>query len=93
MTDARLQGAFDELLARMWVDTLVFDPEHLRLLVHRFGPEHVMAGTDYPFIPGQLEGVERFVDTAVQSGAVAPAQAPGILSVNTSAFVARRSHS
>ena len=93
LTDTRLHAAFDELLTRMWVDTLVLDPEHLRLLVRRFGPEHVMAGTDYPFIPGQLEGVRRFVDAAVQSGALTPAQAPGILSVNTAAFIARRNHS
>jgi hypothetical protein len=30
---------------------------HLPLLVHRFGPDHVMVGTDAPFIPGQLTGL------------------------------------
>jgi aminocarboxymuconate-semialdehyde decarboxylase len=49
--------SFDDLLRHVWVDTLVLDPAHLPLLVHRFGPDHVMVGTDAPFIPGQLTGL------------------------------------
>ena len=85
-------SAFDELVARMWVDTLVFDPEHLRPLVRRFGTEHVMVGTDYPFIPGQLAGAGQFVAAAVQAGALKPAEAPAVLSANAAAFISRRSH-
>jgi aminocarboxymuconate-semialdehyde decarboxylase len=85
-------STFDELVARMWVDTLVFDPEHLRTLVRRFGTEHVMVGTDYPFVPGQLEGVRQFVAAAVQAGALKPAEAPAVLSANAAAFISRRSH-
>lgn len=50
-------AAFDDLLRHLWVDTLVLDPAHLPLLVHRFGADHVMIGTDAPFIPSQLSGL------------------------------------
>ena len=50
-------AAFDDLLRHLWADTLVLDPAHLPLLVHRFGADHVMVGTDAPFIPGQLTGL------------------------------------
>lgn len=50
-------AAFDDLLRHLWVDTLVLDPAHLPLLVERFGANHVMVGTDAPFIPGQLTGL------------------------------------
>lgn len=64
-------GRFDDLVRRLWVDTVVFDPDHLPLLVTRFGADHVMAGTDYPFIPGQLEGMRQLVQTGC-SGDAAP---------------------
>lgn len=37
-------------LARsFFADSLTYDPDSLRLAVERFGPDHVMVGTDYPF--------------------------------------------
>src|SRR3546814_11685661 len=54
----------DDLARRLWVDTLVFDAEHLRLLVRRFGAEHVMIGTDHRLIAGQLEGQQAKVRDA-----------------------------
>jgi aminocarboxymuconate-semialdehyde decarboxylase len=86
-------STFDELVGAMWVDTLVFDPEQLRLLVRRFGTGHVMVGTDYPFIPGQLEGARQFIDAAVKAGALKPAEASAVLSANAAAYIAKRSHS
>jgi len=82
-----LYDTFDETISRLWVDTLVFDPEHLRLLVRRFGAEHVMTGTDFPFIPGQLEGARRFVDSAVEIGALDRRQADAILADNVRTFL------
>jgi aminocarboxymuconate-semialdehyde decarboxylase len=41
----------DALVARLWADVLVFDPLHLPLLVERFGPGHLVLGSDFPFIP------------------------------------------
>lgn len=60
----------DQLVQSLWVDSLVFDPEHLRLLVHRFGSDHVMLGTDYPFVAGQLDGARSFLASAQSLGAV-----------------------
>lgn len=61
-------AAFDDLLRHLWVDTLVLDPAHLPLLVHRFGPDHVMVGTDAPFIPGQLTGLAGLLAGGVEHG-------------------------
>jgi aminocarboxymuconate-semialdehyde decarboxylase len=72
----------DDLARRLWVDTLVFDAEHLRLLVKRFGSEHVMMGTDHPFIPGQLEGQPAQVRDAVAVGILTDDQALGVLGRN-----------
>ncbi|MFG2021211.1 amidohydrolase family protein [Actinomadura geliboluensis] len=44
-----------EYLDRFHVDSAVFDPRALRLLVDVMGPGHVMLGTDYPFPLGELE--------------------------------------
>lgn len=60
--------AFDDLLRHLWVDTLVLDPAHLPLLVHRFGADHVMVGTDAPFIPGQLTGLAGLLAGGVEHG-------------------------
>lgn len=31
------------------MDTVVFTPHQLAALVHQFGPDHVLLGTDYPY--------------------------------------------
>jgi aminocarboxymuconate-semialdehyde decarboxylase len=86
---ADLADRFDELVRRLWVDTLVFDPEHLRLLTQRFGDGHVIAGTDYPFIAGQLEGSRDLVDSAVGRDVITSKQASLILSDNARVFIKR----
>jgi aminocarboxymuconate-semialdehyde decarboxylase len=88
--DPARYDSFDELVSRLWVDTLVFDPEHLRLLVRRFGAGHVMAGTDYPFIPGQLEGIRAFVQSALDDDVIDAQQAESVLSVNARTFIDKR---
>ncbi|MBN1207451.1 MAG: amidohydrolase [Myxococcaceae bacterium] len=67
-TFGRLQHGFDarpdlvavdnprpprDYLGRFWVDSLVHEPELLRLLVKLFGPEKVALGSDYPFPLGE----------------------------------------
>jgi aminocarboxymuconate-semialdehyde decarboxylase len=37
------------LARRLWCDSLTYDVPALRLAVERFGPDHVVLGTDYPF--------------------------------------------
>ena len=67
-------AAWDALTRRLYADTLVFDDEHLRLLVHRFGAERLLLGSDAPFFPDQLAKSMRSVDEARDSGAL-PAEA------------------
>ena len=78
-----------ELVRRLWVDSLVFDPDHLRLLVKRFGTDHVMFGSDYPFFPGLLEEASAFLDGAITSAAVTVEEAERIAATNALAFLGR----
>ena len=39
-------------LERFYFDTLTFDPVMLKALVARFGADHVLLGTDYPYDMG-----------------------------------------
>jgi aminocarboxymuconate-semialdehyde decarboxylase len=39
-------------LEKLYFDTIVFDPEMLNNLVRRYGADHVLLGTDYPFDMG-----------------------------------------
>lgn len=36
-------------LRRLFFDTVVFDPDHLGWLVAKYGADHVLMGTDYPY--------------------------------------------
>lgn len=53
-----------EYLRKLYFDTNVFDPAMVQQLVERFGADHVLLGTDYPFDMGTtdplafLEGVD-----------------------------------
>lgn len=61
---------WDRLTSRLFADTLVFDDEHLRLLVHRFGAERLVLGTDAPFFPDQMAKSMRSVREARRTGAL-----------------------
>lgn len=39
-------------LRAFYFDTMVFEPEQLRFLVDRYGADHVLLGTDYPYDMG-----------------------------------------
>lgn len=84
--------AFDDLLRHLWVDTLVLDPAHLPLLVHRFGADHVMVGTDAPFIPGQLTGLAGLLAGGLEHGLTQP-DIDAIARSNGRAFFAREDRS
>lgn len=75
-------GALDELIRSLWVDSLVLDPEHLRLLVHRFGSERVVLGTDHPFFPAVTGGAREFLIGAELGGALPPAGAQQVFARN-----------
>ena len=53
-------------LKKMYFDTVVFSPEQLKALVEKFGVDHVVLGTDYPYDMaeydpiGHINSVESF---------------------------------
>ena len=40
-------------LEKFYFDSITFDPEMLKRLIERFGADHVMLGTDYPYDMGE----------------------------------------
>ncbi len=50
-----LSGPPTTYLARMYFDTMVFDPEMLSNLIRRWGADHVLLGTDYPYDMGETD--------------------------------------
>jgi aminocarboxymuconate-semialdehyde decarboxylase len=72
----------DELVASLFVDTLVLEPEHLRLLVHRFGPDRLVLGTDHPFFPSTTDDAWDFVREAESIGALPANGAAQVFSAN-----------
>ena len=40
---------------RFYLDTAVFDPDSLQLLIKKMGEDRLMFGTDYPFPLGEQE--------------------------------------
>jgi aminocarboxymuconate-semialdehyde decarboxylase len=81
-------AGLDELVRSVWADSLVFDPSHLALLLERFGEGHVMFGTDYPFVPGQIDGIGAFLDDAINSsGPLTDALANRIRGTNALDFI------
>ncbi len=55
-------------LKQLYVDTVMFDPEQLSYVVSRFGSDHVLMGTDYPFDMAEADPVG-FVKSAPRLGA------------------------
>lgn len=49
-------------LGRFWSDSLVHDPDALRLALKVFGPDRVCLGTDYPFPLGEYTAESRGMD-------------------------------
>src|SRR5215813_4618615 len=45
-------------LRKIYVDTVVFTPHQLQALVHDFGADHVIMGTDYPYDMADYDPVE-----------------------------------
>ena len=78
---------FDELLRRMWADTLVFDPQHLALLMSRFGADHLFLGSDFPFYPSAWGGPTEVIDSAVTCGSCSPVDAEAMKGANGLRFL------
>jgi aminocarboxymuconate-semialdehyde decarboxylase len=43
----------------LYFDTLVYDVETLGFLRHKVGAEHLMLGTDFPYVLGDWMGVDK----------------------------------
>ena len=78
-------GQADRAVARLFTDTLVFDSAHLPLLVHRFGPDRVMLGSDFPFIPGQPDA--GLADLELMAGELGAGTLAGIRRSNALGFL------
>lgn len=78
---------WDELTRRLYADTLVFDDEHLRLLVHRFGPGRLLLGSDTPFFPDQMARSIASVEEAGRTGALPPGIGLAQLDRNAAEFL------
>jgi aminocarboxymuconate-semialdehyde decarboxylase len=42
-----------EYLAMLYFDTMVFEPDQLRYLIDKYGSNHILLGTDYPYDMGE----------------------------------------
>ncbi|GAB3688159.1 amidohydrolase family protein [Saccharopolyspora tripterygii] len=78
---------WDALTRRLYADTLVFDDEHLRLLVHRFGVERLLLGSDTPFFADQMRLSMRSIDDARKSGALPVEAGADLLARNALEFL------
>ena len=52
-----ISGPPSEYLRRLYFDTVVFDPEQLAYLARRFGADHLLLGTDYPYDMAEADPV------------------------------------
>ena len=52
-----IRKAPSSYLAKMYFDTIAFDPRMLRHMIDRYGADHVLLGTDYPYDMGEVDPV------------------------------------
>jgi aminocarboxymuconate-semialdehyde decarboxylase len=80
-------------LEKFYFDTIVFDPEMLNTLVRRYGPDHVVLGTDYPFDMGvddPVGFVQRGKLTAVEKQQISGGNAARLLKIDYNRSTRRR---
>ncbi len=78
--------ALDALVRRLWADVLVFDPQPFGVLAARYGSDHLMFGSDYPFVNHDPHGP---IDAAVDIGLITAAEAKAIRGPNALAFLGK----
>jgi aminocarboxymuconate-semialdehyde decarboxylase len=44
-----------EYLSRFYFDTMVFEADQLGFLIDKYGPDHILLGTDYPYDMGESD--------------------------------------
>jgi aminocarboxymuconate-semialdehyde decarboxylase len=80
-------GHLDSLVRRLWVDSLVFDAGHLPLLFSRFGADHVVLGSDFPFYPPTFGAATDVLDDGVRFGTCTAEEAASIRGRNGLRFL------
>lgn len=60
-----------EYLSRFYFDTMVFEPDQLGFLIGKYGADHILLGTDYPYDMGETDplGLIRRVEGLDESAA------------------------
>jgi aminocarboxymuconate-semialdehyde decarboxylase len=89
VVDKRENELLDALVRRLWADTLVFEAEMLPVLLRRYGAEHLVLGSDYPFLAAPHLDPQRMLEEAVVSGIVSEFERSAILSDNALSFLDR----
>lgn len=74
------------LLARLWADTLTYDPNTLPLVAKTFGTDHLVLGTDFPFA-AQESPPGTAIATASAQGLVDIPRWEQVLSTNAMSFL------
>ncbi|NND49530.1 MAG: amidohydrolase family protein [Rhizobiales bacterium] len=65
-------------LKRFYFDTVVFAVDQLEFLIGKYGTDHILAGTDYPFAMGEYDPVEH----VYQAGGLSEADREKICGLN-----------
>jgi aminocarboxymuconate-semialdehyde decarboxylase len=76
-----------DLVRQLWVDSLVFDPTHLPILFDRFGADHVMLGSDFPFYPPAFGAPTAILRGGVELGSCTEEQAQDVMGANSLRFL------
>jgi aminocarboxymuconate-semialdehyde decarboxylase len=77
----------DELVKMLWADTLVFDPLHIAVLKARFGADHLMLGSDFPFYPDDWGHCSAAIDGAVANGTCTDHEGTAMRGANARRFL------
>ena len=46
-----------QYLRQLYFDTMVFQPDQLAFLVEKYGADHILLGTDYPYDMGESDPI------------------------------------
>jgi aminocarboxymuconate-semialdehyde decarboxylase len=44
-------------LKQFYFDSIVFDPDQLEFLINKYGADHILLGTDYPYDMGETDPI------------------------------------